>query len=353
LFAPQATSQPTIIQISNTVIVTTTPAPTLAPSPTATMTVPALTPTAVPPLGSTEKIALLSGNDLYLMNSDGSDLTLVRTDNSPKSNLHWVADGRLIYMSRNCGFMLDAATNRTQEIVCFNSNELLEGLRVSPDGKFIAISIQRTLNILPFDMNLLDGVKSRFSIIAMKENCFYNQYPFRDVRWSIDDKQLAAQVIDTRFVNSDQIFLLNVDLPNCATVGPVRLDRIPGTHIDYEKESSRRIVSYDWDGQHLFLLNDSIRNDGFGNLYLYNSETKQSVKLNPINGECCYRDARLSPDSKYIFFVYQQYHDVAIQLYYVSLADIQDGQPLRPIELPVGFFSTSREKPQPALRPIQ
>lgn len=287
------------------------------------------------------------------MNSDGSDLTLVRTDNSPKSNLHWVAGGRLIYMSRNCGFMLDAATNRTQEIVCFNSNELLEGLRVSPDGKFIAISIQRTLNILPFDMNLLDGVKSRFSIIAMKENCFYNQYPFRDVRWSVDDKQLAAQVIDTRFVNSDQIFLLNVDLPNCATVGPVRLDRIPGTHIDYEKESSRRIVSYDWDGKHLFLLNDSIRNDGFGNLYLYNSETKQSVKLNPINGECCYRDARLSPDSKYIFFVYQQYHDVAIQLYYASLADIQDGQPLRPIELPVGFFSTPREKPQPALRPVQ
>ena len=173
------------------------------------------------------------------------------------------------------------------------------------------------------------------------------------MRWSNDDAQLAAQVIDTRFVNSDQIFLLNVDLPNCATVGPVRLDRIPGVHIDYEKESNKRIASYDWDGKHLFVLNDSIRNDGFGNLYLYNSETKQSIKLNPINGECCYRDARLSPDSKYIFFVYQKYNETAIALYYAALADIQDGQSLTPIELPVGFFSTPREKPQPALRPIQ
>ena len=349
-FAPPATN-PTIIEISNTVIVTTTPEPTS--SPTLTVTPIQETPTAVPPLGNTDKIALLSGNDLYLMNSDGSQLTLVRTDNSPKANLHWISGGRLIYMSRNCGFMLDSATNRTQQIVCFNSNELLEGLRISPDGKFIAISIQRTLNILPFDMDVLRSVASRFSLISLKDNCFYNQFPFRDVRWSRDNTQLAAQVIDTRFVNSDQIFLLNVDLPNCATVGFVRLDRIPGPHIDYERDSSKRITSYDWDGKNLFLLNDSIRNDGFGNLYLYNSASKEAVKLNPINGECCYRDARLSPDSNYVFFAYQKYDGSAIELYYISLADIQNGKPFTPIELPGGFFSTPREKPQPALRAAQ
>ena len=343
-------SEPTIIEIANTVIVTTTPEPTLTPTSTATAILE--TPTAVPPLGSTDKIALLSGNDLYLMNSDGSQLTLVRTENAPKSNLHWVADGKLIYMSRNCGFMLDSKTNRTQQIICFNANEALEGLRVSPDGRWIAISIQRTLNILPFDLELLNSMNSRFSLISLKDNCFYNQVPFRDVRWSRDDTQLAAHVIDTRFVNSDQIFLFNVDLANCATVGLVRLDRIPGGHIEFEKESNDRIESYDWDGKNQFLLNDSIRNDGFGNLYLYNSQTKEAEKLNPINGECCYRDARLSPDGKYIFFVFQKFNDLAIELYYASLADIQDGQPLTPIELPGGFFSTPRDKPQPALRSI-
>jgi Tol biopolymer transport system component len=255
-------------------------------------------------------------------------------------------------MSRNCGFMLDSKTNRTQQIICFNGNEVLEGLRVSPDGKWIAISIQRTLNILPFDPELLNTMNSRFSLISLKDNCFYNQVPFRDVRWSKDDTQLAAHVIDTRLVNSDQIFLFNVDLANCATVGLVRLDRIPGGHIEFEKESNDRVESYDWDGKNQFLLNDSIRNDGFGNLYLYNSQTKEAEKLNPINGECCYRDARLSPDGKYIFFVFQKFNDIAIELYYASLADIQDGQPLTPIELPGGFFSTPRDKPQPALRSI-
>jgi hypothetical protein len=160
-------------------------------------------------------------------------------------------------------------------------------------------------------------------------------------------------VIDTRLVNSDQIFLLNIDIPNCSTVGPVRLDRIPGPHIEYESESSKRIASYDWNGKNLFVLNDLIRNDGFGNLYLYNSTTKEASKLNPIHGECCYRDARISPDGNYIFFVYQRIGGSAIELYYASIADIQAGKPLTPLELPGGFFSTPREKPQPALRAAQ
>src|SRR5215207_8812826 len=351
LSAPLPT--PTTMAISNpiTLTLTATLEPTLTPTATATLI--QMTPTPVPPLGNADKIAFLTGNDIYLMNSDGSELTLVRTDNSPKSNLHWISGGRLIYTSRNCGYMLDSATNRSQQIVCFNSNELLEGFRVSPDGKFVAISIQRTLNILPFNVEVLNSVTSRFSLIALRENCFYNQFPFRDVRWSDDNTQIAAHVIDTRFVSSDQIFLLNVDIPSCATTGLVRWDRIPGSHIDFEGESSKRIASYDWDGEHLFLLNDSIRNDGFGNLYLYNSETKEASKINPIEGECCYRDARLSPDGKYILFAYQEIDGSNIELYYISLADLESGQPLTPLELPSGFFFTPREKPQPALRPVQ
>jgi dipeptidyl aminopeptidase/acylaminoacyl peptidase len=299
------------------------------------------------------KVALVSGNDLYLMNPDGSELTLVRTENSPKSNLHWIAGERLIYMSRNCAFMLDAKTNQVQQLSCFNPDEFLEGFRVSPDGKYVAISVQKTLNILPFDPRVLKNVNTRFNLIALKDNCFYNQYPFRDVRWSNDNTQLAVQVIDTQLVNSDQVFLVKVDIPNCATTGLVRLDRIPGSHIEYASDSTKRITSYDWDGNHRFLLNDSIRSDGFGNLYLYDSNTKQVTKLNPINGECCYRDARWSPDGKYIFFVYQKAGESAITLYYMPLDGAQNGLSLDAVELPAGFFSTSREKPQPALRPAQ
>ena len=347
-FLAAATATPTAIRPSPSPLPTLTSLPTLPATATATSV--QESPTPVLPPGNTGKVALVSGNDLYLMNPDGSELTLVRTENSPKSNLHWVAGERLIYMSHNCAFMLDAQTNRVQQLSCFNPGESLEGFRVSPDGKYVAISVQRTLNILPFDPEVLKDVDTRFNLITMSENCFFNQYSFRDVRWSDDNTQLAAQVIDTQLVNSDQVFLVKVDIPNCATNGLVRLDRIPGVRIEYDEESTKRIASYDWDGEHRFLLNDLIRNEGFGNLYLYDSSTKEAAMLNPINGECCYRDARWSPDGKYIFFAYQRAGDTAINLYYMPLDGSQAAQPL---DLPSGFFSTPREKPQPALQPAQ
>ncbi|MCK6583389.1 MAG: hypothetical protein L6Q49_09865, partial [Anaerolineales bacterium] len=144
---------------------------------------------------------------------------------------------------------------------------------------------------------------------------------------------------------------LSVDIENCANVALSRLDTIPGGRIAFDSESSKRLGSFDWNGKNLFLLNDLVRNDGFGNLYLYNSETREAVKLNPINGECCYRDPHWSPDGKYIVFAFQRFDLSDISLYYIPFDDLQDGGPFTPINLPSRFFSTPREKPQPVLRP--
>jgi hypothetical protein len=143
------------------------------------------------------------------------------------------------------------------------------------------------------------------------------------------------------------------DLENCKNVELSRLDTIPGGRVDFDKESTKRIGSFDWDGKNRYLLNDNIRNDGFGNLYLYNSDTREMTEINPIDGECCYRDPRWSPDGKYIIFAYQPRNGSTISLYYIPFEDIQDGGPFTPIELPGGFFSTAREKPQPVLRPSE
>lgn len=351
--------------------VASTPTVSLFPSPTTvhlteTFTVVPPTETALPlPLpvtpqptatlpGGADQIALVSGNDLYLVNTDGSSLIQIRSENSPKTNLRWIDRNRLVYISRNCAYLVDAETKETQPIVCFNTNEELEGFSVSPDGKIVAISIQRTLNIIPFDLEALKDIKSRFEFSKIKGRyCFYNQFPFRDVLWGSEQStvQFAAHVIDTRLVNSDQIFLLNADLNNCANVALSRLDTIPGVRIDFDPESTKRLGSFHWNGKNLFLFNDSIRNDGFGNLYLYNSETREAIKLNPINGECCYRDARFSPDGKYIIFAYQRFDRSEIALYYIPLADLPSSGPFTPIPLPARFFSTARENPQPALRP--
>ena len=88
------------------------------------------------------------------MNMDGSGLIQIRTDNSPKSDLQWISDNRLVYLSRNCAFMVYGDTKQNEQIVCFDgkgtTRKVLEFHR---DGKLVAISIQRTLNIFPFDLD--------------------------------------------------------------------------------------------------------------------------------------------------------------------------------------------------------
>lgn len=329
---------------------------TSIPEPTVTVTATVVqteeVPTASSPPGNADKIAFVAGNQIYLMNVDGTDLIQILTDNSAKTNLQWLSDNRLVYVSRNCANIIDVQTRDIQELVCFNADEVLEGFRVSPDGKWMAISIQRTLNILPFDPTLLKDVETRFGLALLRENCFYNQYAFRDVLWSKTGTQLAARVVDTERVSSDQIFLLSLDIPNCDTTGPVRIDRIPGSDLEFDSASSKRITSFDWNGDNLFLLNDSIRNDGFGDLYLYNSDTGTYEKINPIDGVCCYRDARWSPDGTYIVFVFQRFDSPDVGLYYIPFEDWENGRPLMPMELPDEFL-TQRDKPQPVLRPAQ
>ena len=352
-FAPTSTVMSTAAPptAAPTASQTLTPEPTVTPAITATSGTPLPEVPAIP--GGADQIAFLAGNQLYLMDSDGSNLKQIRSDNSAKSNLHWIPDGRLTYISRNCVYLLNAETRQTQEIMCFVSHELLEDFQVSPDGKLAAISIQRTLNIVPFDIAALKKIDTRFSFDALEKNCFYNQYAFREILWSNNGTQIAAHVVDTELVSSDQVFLLTIDIPNCATVGPVRVAKIPGTRINFSSESSKRITSYDWDGGHLFLLNDSIRNDGFGDLYMYDSTARAGEKINPIEGECCYRDARWSPDRKYIFFAFQRFGTTPIELYYIPYTELGNGETWEPLPNMDTLFSTPREKPQPALRPIQ
>lgn len=327
---------------------TPSPSPTFTPviESTSTQDVP----TVVPAPGGADQIAFLSANQIHLMNVDGSDLIQIRTDNAAKHNLQWIADGRLVYISRNCAYILDPEAKQTRQILCFGLNEPLEGFRVSPDGKLVAIGVQRTLYIIPFDLDELKKVTTRFNLPAIKGSCYYNQYAFRDMVWSKNGTHIAALVVDTELSGTDQIFLLDVNIPDCQTTGPVLLDKLPGEHFDF---GSARIQSYDWDGDHLFLLNDYVRNDGFGDLYLYNSNTQEGTKLNPIDGNCCYRDARFSPDRKYILFLYQNRFGTEIKLYYIPFSNLGNGQPLTPIELPGLLLRYQREKPQPSLRTAQ
>ncbi len=344
-------STPTGNLAANPTVVSPTDTP--VPPPTASLVATEVMPTAPPVPGGADQIAFLSGNELYFMNIDGSGLVQIRTDSAAKSNLQWIPGNRLVYISRNCAFMVYGDTKRVEQLVCFNVDETLEGFRVSPDGSRVAISIQRTLNIFPFDLEALEEMDTRFNLTARRENCFYSSFPFREVLWSADATRLAARIVDTELINSDQIALLIVDVANCANTGLARIDKFPGLNFAFtNKESTKRISSFDWNGSNLFLLNDDVRNDGFGDLYLYDADTYQERIINPIGGVCCYRDARFSPDGKYILFAFQRYDSSVVEMYYVPFADIEAGRSLIPIELPNGFL-LPRDSSQPALRPVQ
>ena len=86
---------------------------------------------------------------------------------------------------------------------------------------------------------------------------------------------------------------------------------------------------------------------------IYDSQARKAEKINPMNGVCCYRDARWSPDGSYIFFVFQRFGTTAIEFYYIPFADLGKSESWVPIQGMDILFSTPREKPQPALRPIQ
>lgn len=313
-------------------------------------------PTAVSVPGGADKIAILSAKEIWIMNLDGSDPVQLTNSSSGKSQLQWLPDGKsVLYLSGTCAYAIDTETQELQTISCFSPAKYLEGFRVSPDGKSVAISLNRELIIVPFDPAKLRAAQNKSDLVAMENSCLYNQAATKGVRWSDDGQQLAVSYVDTSSRSIDRIRLL--DISGCETAGVVALDEFPaGDFILKGYKYSPAIPSFDWDGERFFLLNDDVRNGGFGNLYLYDTITQEGKLLNPVEDTCCYRDARWSPDGKYVLLLFQdmrQAEQSTNQLYYIPFEDLQSGRAGSPIQLPIQFFASPREHPQSALRPVR
>jgi hypothetical protein len=114
-------------------------------------------------------------------------------------------------------------------------------------------------------------------------------------------------------------------------------------------------LNFGWNGSGLFVLNGIIRNEGYGDLYVFNMELfRADLEINPIGGNCCYRDAQFSPDGSYLAFAYQEISSLnKILLYYIPYGSIGTGARFDPIPLPDDFFPSRTESPQPVMRPAQ
>jgi serine/threonine protein kinase len=326
-------------------VVTEAPEPTLEPEPSG--------------IGGADKVAFIAGNDVWTMNLDGSELFQLTNDGGTKSFLQWLPDGEtLVYVTGKCIRTVEIGNGRVEHITCFDSAEYFEGFQLSPDGSQVAISLSRELFVVPFDLEALKSARLRTHLMAMDACLVYSAAAVKDVRWSEDGKKVAIIFLapSTGGIVFDTVRVL--DISRCQAGDPIRLDEFPSQRFTMSgyNNNNPTIPGFDWDGEILFLLHTSVRNEGFGNLYADNMDTHKAQPLNPIDNTCCYKDPRWSPDGSYVFFAFQDIRlgpASPIELYYIPFGTIGTGTTYSPIPLPFQFFTNLRETPQPALRPAQ
>lgn len=335
---------------------TDTPEPSATPEPTATET------PSYPTIGGADKIAFINNNNIFVMNVDGSDIKQLTNDGAAKINLRWTPDGAgLTYISGKCVWLAEYETGRLDFITCFESAEYLESFAISPDGTEVAIALNRVLYIVPYDIDRLREARLYTHLEEMSECEAFNpmvtvggdRVAAKTVRWSNDGTRLSIIVVaPVNGIQGEQIRIY--DKKSCE-IQPARIDEIPAVRFKMEKfDSTPYIQTFGYDGNYLYALTSYTRNDGYGQLYLYNAEIqKPEVEVNPINGTCCYRDPEFSPDGRYLILAYQPFEAGATsQLYIIPYGTIGTGATYEPIPLPDEFFSDPKVQPQPVMRPI-
>lgn len=335
---------------------------TLTPTPTETLT-PTETPTpsateAIPlGIGGADTVAFISGNNIWIMNIDGSDPTQLTNDSNTKFDLQWLPDGKnLVYMQEKCVFLLDSSTRTKTQITCFNGARYFEGFRVSPDGEQVAISVDRQLYVVPFDLTALANVHDWIGVAAMKGCLSYVAASAKNSLWSTDGQKLALMYLMGQNNGKVAETIRVMDIHQCNNGDPLVLDEFPAKHFTPESYAANPVLSsFSWDGNELFLFNTLKRNEGYGALYTYDLASEKENKINPINGSCCYRDARFSPDGQFMIFAFQDLSlgaESTTHVYYIPVAQIGSDTTFEPIKMPLSLLTDPRGSPQFALHPV-
>lgn len=325
------------------------------PSPTET------NPPDVLTTGGADKIAFLNANDIWLMNVDGSDLEQLTSDGAEKHNLSWSPSGDILaFISGKCVHYIEIESGRQDIISCFETAELLEIFEISPDETQVAISLNRELYLVPYDLDLLQDVRYHTDLREISECPGFaplktfngSDVPAKFAKWSHDGERLAVMHLAAQ--GGLQVDLIRIfEVGDCQT-NPRRLDEFPPPRFNVDNyDETPYLQNFGHDGGFLYALTSYTRNDGYGHLYLYNADLhKADTKVNPLNGDCCYRDPSFSPDGRYLIFAFQPYEvGATAELYLIPYGTIGTGANYEPLPLPDDFFSNPKGNPQPVLRP--
>jgi len=312
-------------------------------------------------LGQADKLAFLKASDIWISNLDGTGLLQLTSDGSDKDNLRWSPDGQsVLFTAANCIYSVTIDTHQVSSLTCLSGVSTIDVLQISLDGKKVAVALdQNDLYLVAYDQVLRlphnSSIENLLNISTCPSGPLYHSIdPLRSLNWSLDGTRLALLLsISSAAGNHDGVRVIAAE--QCSPGAPVVAEILPTYFLFtlrgyYENPV---IPGLDWDGEDLLLWNGSLRGDGFGDLHLYSLAQSTSQPINPIQGECCYRDARWSPDRTYILFTFQPEAGGTIGLYYALFAE--SSQPvdiIGPIPFPADFFADALESIQPALRAV-
>ena len=363
---PAATTAPISVPVAiNTPAATDTP----APSPTATVA-------KLASVGGADLIAFVSNRDIWVVNADGTDPRQLTKDGADKKRLQWAPDGKsLYYISGKCISNATFPEGVVTTITCFASADFVEAFEISPDGSQVAISVNHTLFIIPLDVTALSGARSLGQLALIQGDIF--KYPdltqgqtIKQVRWQKAGKQIAVDSITPTATGQTIDNIVIYDLTPCTGTNPCDgskffqtryLTQFPYGRFDmigYGTTGGRysTIPSFDWNADGLFLLSTINRNGVYGYLYSYNSNNFKGEQIDPMASQCCYADARWSPDGTYILFSYQDIRQGGSsknQLYYIPYGSISTGAKFTPMSLPDNVLSGITDHPDEAFRPTK
>jgi serine/threonine protein kinase len=373
---PIVTEPPAPIPTFTPVPATQTSAPTVAATEavvpiveaTATEALPSATATAAGPLspvlGRADKIAFIANNELWLMNVDGSELKQLTNDEASKGDVQWLDSDTILFLSGKTVKFYRLSTDSVDILTSFPSAVSLDAFQVSHDDKQVVIAMSNEVFVVPFDFERFKTINTRGKLFGMEDKCILPTARTRaalqvqEARWSADDKLVAwlYKGIDAgnSSIQAEQVMVL--DLTSCDPAKIVQKDNFPGIRFNPVGYQNRELPDFDWDGADLFVFNTSRRNNGWGELYTYNTQSHKADLINPIEQRCCYRDARWSPDSTYLLFAFQDIGlgaEAPTLLYYIASGELGTGANFQPLPLPPGFFKNPKEAPQAALRPAE
>ena len=368
VIASQTTSPQLIVSVPSSTPTTSPPAFTTVPATSMQDSIiPSKTPepteaASITSIGGADIIAFLNANDVWLINVDGNNLRQLTIDGAEKHDLSWDPNGETLYfISGKCIWSVEIEDGRLDFLACLETARSVDAFAVSPDREQVAISLNQELFLVPFDIERLNQARYTRHLQEMSDCEAFSPWEYtkgnsasvKDVHWSQTGNLLSVMnMAPVGGVQADIVTIL--DIGDCNTE-PDPVDMFPAGRFTIDNyQTSPYLQNFSHDGVFLYAVTSFIRNDGYGDLYIYNAELyKGDEKVNPIDGKCCYRDPEFSPDGRYLVFAYQPFEiGSTAQLYYISYGTIGSGAHYTPIPLPVDFFSDLRSKPEPALRPV-